>query len=490
MNHRELISGIDLSRDWMADEYKYQNWNNAAIKSSLLAGEDSILIYGNTGIWLTTDNYKIFSDFNQGFQGGVDNRKIFSMIKTSSGNLYAGTLFGLFYRDYNKNKWIKLDLPVEDDQITALTEADNKLIVMTRSNVLMSTDLSSEIIRAPLTFAPLILSPPIGYDNKTSLFKTLWVIHSGEIYGTIGKLIIDLMGIFVVVLTITGIIHFLAPYVLRRRKKKQKDITKVSFTKRVSVKWHKQLGIIVVVFILINSITGMFLRPPLLIPIAGSKVGKIKYSSLDNPNPWHDKLRAIQYDEDLDGFLIGTNEGIYFADNEFKNSLVPAPVQPPLSVMGINVFEKIGHDEYLVGTFNGLYLWMPARQGVIDYFSGKPAHNMDTRGRPISDNMISGLIRDLDGKNYYMDYNRGAIPLGHNQDFVEMPEEMLKTGKMSLWNFALEIHTARFFKFIFGKLYILFIPIFGLSMIILNITGLWVWLKLYGRKRKSKIKTY
>jgi len=51
----------------------------------------------------------------------------------------------------------------------------------------------------------------------------------------------------------------------------------------------------------------------------------------------------------------------------------------------------------------------------------------------------------------------------------------------------LEIHTARFFKFLFGRFYILFIPIFGLSMVILNLTGLWVWIKLYRRKRKSAI---
>jgi len=254
------------------------------------------------------------------------------------------------------------------------------------------------------------------------------------------------------------------------------------------VKWHKQVGVVIVVLIIINSLTGMFLRPPLLIPVAGTKVSKIKYSSLDNPNPWHDKLRAIQYDEDMDGFLIGTNEGIYYSDKNFKDSLVPVPVHPPLSVMGINVFEKVGYDEYLVGTFNGLFLWMPSRQRVINYFSGLPAENIDTRGRPISENMIAGLIRDLEGKKYCMDYNKGAIPLGHNQNLIEMPDYMLLSGKMSLWNLALEIHTARFFKFIFGKFYILFIPMFGLSMIVLNLTGLWIWIKLYRRRRKSTLK--
>jgi len=485
MNHRELFSGIELSRDWMADEYKYKNWNNAAIKSSLNLPGDSILIYGNTGIWLSIDNYKSFEDFNQGFAKGVDNRKIYSMLKTSSGNLYAGTLFGLFYRDQIRNEWVKIELPIENERITSLIEVDKKLMVMTRSQLLISEIKRQYSDPTLLTFAPVNLLPPMGYTNKAGLFKTLWVIHSGEIYGTFGKLVIDLMGLLVVALTITGTLHFLVPYIIRRRKRKQKEITRYSSTKKISVKWHKQVGVVIVIFVFINSMTGMFLRPPLLIPIARAKVEKIRFSSLDNPNPWHDKLRAIQYDEELEGYMIGTNEGIYYAHDSFKDSLVPAPLQPPLSVMGINVFEKIGQDEYLVGTFNGLYNWKPMRQGVIDVFTGLPPKRTDTRGKPISENMISGLIKDLEGRSYIMDYNHGAIPLNHTRALSEMPDQILETGKMSLWNLALEIHTARFFKFLFGDFYILFIPIFGLSMILLNLTGLWIWIKLYRRKRKS-----
>jgi len=328
MNHRELISGIDIGRTWMADEYQYQNWNNAAVKSYLHLSSDSILVYGNIGIWLTTDNYQNFKDFNQGFSKGIDNRKIYSMIKTKSGNIYAGTLFGLYYRDETRNEWMKIDLDVENEHITSFLEFENRLLIMTRSEVLLTDD-------NPYSLNPesLNLKPPFGYDNRASLFKTFWVIHSGEIYGIVGKLVIDILGILVVVLTITGIIHLLSPYLLRRKKRKQKNISRLSATKRISVKWHKQVGIVIVVLIIINSVTGMFLRPPLLIPIANTQIAKIKYSSLDHPNPWHDKLRAILYDEDLDGFLVGTNEGIYFADKDFEDSLVSAPVQPPLSII-------------------------------------------------------------------------------------------------------------------------------------------------------------
>ncbi|HNQ38743.1 MAG TPA: hypothetical protein PKJ58_12335, partial [Prolixibacteraceae bacterium] len=53
MNHREGLSGIDVDRDMLPGNYAYTNWNNAALKGSLVLSPDSILVYGNIGIWLT-----------------------------------------------------------------------------------------------------------------------------------------------------------------------------------------------------------------------------------------------------------------------------------------------------------------------------------------------------------------------------------------------------------------------------------------------------
>jgi hypothetical protein len=36
-------------------------------------------------------------------------------------------------------------------------------------------------------------------------------------------------------------------------------------------RWHKKAGIWIVVLILVNIVTGMFLRPPLLITIANAR---------------------------------------------------------------------------------------------------------------------------------------------------------------------------------------------------------------------------
>ena len=57
-----------------------------------------------------------------------------------------------------------------------------------------------------------------------------------------------------------------------------------------------------------------------------------------------------------------------------------------------------------------------------------------------------------------------------------MPE-IIASQPMSLWNVALKVHTARIYKFMFGSLYILFIPLAGLLILFILISGLIVWLK-------------
>jgi hypothetical protein len=104
LNHRELLSSVDVNRNLLPEEYKYTNWNDAAVKSTLKLSKDSVLIYGNIGIWLTDTTFRSFEDFNNGFPKGIDNRKVCIMFETSEGDLLAGTFFGLYrYSTGRKN---------------------------------------------------------------------------------------------------------------------------------------------------------------------------------------------------------------------------------------------------------------------------------------------------------------------------------------------------------------------------------------------------
>ena len=333
MNHRSVFSGIDISRKLLPKNYTYINWNLAAVRGSLPRDSDTF-IYGNIGIWKSDKNFQNFTDFNQGFSAGIDNRKIYAL--QNFGNaFFAGTHLGLYKRKAQNGEWQKVELPVKNDRIADISLRGDTLLILTR-DFLFTTD-DGEV------FKQIQLSTPIDYKRKTGLFDTFWQLHSGELFGLTGKVLVDLLGIVTIVLSVTGLLHFFFPGIIRRRKKKAKTTQKHVAVKKQNLKWHNVVGYVFVVFLLINTFAGIHLRPPLLIAIANKEVGIIPGTHLDQANPWFDKLRRVIWDEANQCYIFSTSEGFYFADKDFRGKMKPAQVQPPVSVMGAWYFAPYGY---------------------------------------------------------------------------------------------------------------------------------------------------
>jgi hypothetical protein len=467
LNHRELFSGVDLSRKLLPPVYRYNNWNLAAVKGSVKAGGDSVLIYGNIGVWRTDSTFKSFHDMNAGFPGGIDNRKINTMSWSPNSGFHAGTLFGL-YR-FTGKAWKKTALPAGSERVVKVLPKGDSLIVMTRSNIFVATGASGYRV-----FHEINVLKGEDSDGKVGLFKTLWVIHSGEIYGLAGKLIVDLVGIVFIILCITGLIYFFVPY---RLKKLRDDFrrSKLRRFNKASLKWHNVLGSWAILILVLNTATGMFLRPPLLIPIAGERVSKLKYTELDNPNPWFDRFRDLLYDEDLNRYLVATSEGVYYSDNHFAGELKPFPVQPPVSVMGINVFEKKGPGLYLLGSFSGIYEWEPATGRTLDCITRTEYQDTGNGGPPFGNVSVAGYIRCNDSTSTVFDYAHGAFALTGRNPLPPVPPSVVASSPVSLWNTSLEVHTGRIFEPVLGPFYILVVPLIGLATLFVLISGFFAW---------------
>jgi hypothetical protein len=263
-----------------------------------------------------------------------------------------------------------------------------------------------------------------------------------------GKLLVDLVGLIFIFITLSGIFYWLAPHLLKRVKESSKS--RVNKVNRFSLKWHNRLGYWPVPILLLTTITGIFLRPPLLISIANTEVPKIKYYNLDNPNTWDDKFRDLMYDDVLKRYVVATADGIYFSDNEFGSVLHRYSFQPPVSVMGINVFEKMATGGYLVGSFSGRYQWIPDEGNIVDYFTKLPLNEASQDGSPFSALSVSGFIGMPDGNQFVFDYGGGSIRLGNSRIFPQMPAEVIKKSPISLWNTSQEIHTGRIWEFLLG----------------------------------------
>lgn len=185
---------------------------------------------------------------------------------------------------------------------------------------------------------------------------------------------------------------------------------------------------------------------------------------------WHDRLRALVFDATSARWMLGTNDGIFTVDAQFLQKPQPIAATPPLSVMGINVFEPLENGTFLLGSFNGLFLWEPNSGFVRDFITGEIPRARSSAGSPIGQHLVSGLFK-LNEKFYIFEYNQGLLV-----EKMEMPQTILNTP-MPLWNVALEVHTARIFQSVIGVFYLLIIPLLGLMTLLILISGILIWLK-------------
>ena len=387
-----------------------------------------MLVYGNGGIWKTDNSGLSFSDFNKGLPAGADYRQIRSVVQTPGGELFAVSIFGLYRYAGGDAGWEPVNLPtLGNEMLTDAVCKNDTLVVAGRSHLYLSA--------APyLSFKKLHLREPEGYRGEVSLFRMVWMLHSGELFGAAGRIIVDIVAAIFIVLCLTGLAFWLLPKRIRHERLKGKDAPHILLVTRLCGSLHDGLGRITIIFTLFVAVTGWCLRPPVMILLALSRVPAPPGSVLDSHNPWNDKLRMIRYDESCRDWLISTSEGFY-ALRGLDDVPVKINQAPPVSVMGLNVFQRDNSGKWLCGSFSGLYVWNRTHDSVTDYYTHEAAG--DKSGAPFGQRAIAGYCSDLTPGGFAVEYFDGT-------DKLAQPAE-LETLPMSLWNVALEVHSGRLY---------------------------------------------
>ena len=504
LNHRQLFADCDVSRSFLPPAYHIQNFNNGIIKGSIKidghadlasaggikASDDSILAYGYGGIWLTDTKMKSWKDFNKGLPENVDGRNIRNMVQTKNGEIWCAATMDV-YR-FDGKEWKMFPLADNKERITdiTLTKDSTSIIAMTRSAVYeisgKKTDAANEkrdaanekrdAISEKTNVTRKIIGQPEGFIPEVTLFKTVWHLHSGAFFGLTGRLVVDAIAIVLIILSITGIILFILPYRIRRQKRLQarEKMQKLGKQMVFNAKWHNKLGYTTIILTLWLAITGMCLRPPLMIPLAMNKTTE----KVKDGNVWHDKLRAIRWDAAEGNWLVSTSEGFLRVDEHFQHKpiLLNKEKAPKVSPMGVTVFESDGKGGWLVGSFSGMFRWYPEKNLIVDYFTGK--QNIEKSMIPISNHLVSGYSKDFfGGKEVTFDYSKGA-----SLDETTSTPELLSATPMSLWNVALELHVGRCYSPFLGPLSDLFVFISGLLITLVLLSG---YIILKRRRKKS-----
>ena len=503
MNHRQLFSGCEVSRWWLPEAYHINNWNQGVVKGTMTldSGQltvdggqltaDSVLMWGQTGLWLTDATFSHWTDFNQGIAEGIDNRKISDVIRTGDGRLWCSALYDAYIYNNEEKRWQTVGLPGNDERVSDIAlRGQDTVVVITRSSLY-------EAIAPQYQFVEHPLAEPDGYVNQTTLFKTFWMLHSGDLFGLAGRLVVDLMGIVLIVLCLTGIIFFVLRQSIKHTDSKERKMRQAGWMKW-QLKWHNRFGAWMIVLTLLLSITGMCLRPPFMIPLVMTHHRPVPGSTMASDNVFHDKLRAIRWDDSLQEWLISTSEGFYRLGAELSSSK-PVAIQstkaPQVSPMGMNVWTRKDSTTWLVGSFSGLFEWNPAAGSVIDWFTGEPYAK--PMGYPIGGHAVTGLSNDIkstaDSVQLRADsvwpavvFEYAAAPtVGGVMPFdVAMPE-VLKSQPMSLWNFALELHVGRCYEpFLGSVLSVLFVFLSGLLLTLVLLSGYIVYRRSKPKKKK------
>ncbi|PVX52194.1 PepSY-associated transmembrane protein [Balneicella halophila] len=480
LNHRKAISGIDVSRNLLPKSYHFENWNNGAVIGTLKINADSILMYGNSGIWLTDSLCSKVEPYHTGISKGIDNRSFRAVKKLGDNAVFGVSTYELYRLDITTNSWenqtSKLD--VEGERLSNLALKGDTLFVVSRSHVFRSVPPYD-------TFEKIQLLPPSDYSPKVSLFKMIWILHSGEAYGLFGRLLVDALGLIIIIITLLGLALTLFRIPIRKRIKKKRDAERLKDAWKFSLKWHNKLGFGLFYLLLFVVVTGTFLRPPLLIPIVRAKVNPIPFSTLDSDNPWNEKLRVLRYNEHTDSWLLYSSDGFYqFPD--FNTTPKPLANKPPISVMGVTVLEPQSEEVWLVGSFSGLYLWNKKTGASYDAFTKELYVPEKTFGPPVLSDPISGYSDDFSMGEVAFNYDKGAVGLSQ-QSFVEMPA-IVKAAPMSLWHFALELHVGRMYSPFLGALSPFFVFFSGLLFFFILFSGYKVYKKRHKKRKKKRVR--
>ena len=479
LNHRSFFAGCNVSRWWLPSDYHVRDWNNGVVRGAFGLPDGRVIAYG-AGCWLTDSTFASFTELNDGFDYGADNRKISNVISLPGGRIVAAGSYDIYTLDSAAMSWQKMPVVNNDERIVDVTSRADTLVLLTRSDLLWAV--------APYSsFNKVQIKSPADFSPKVSLLKTVWWIHSGAIFGTVGRLVVDFLALVLIVLCLTGIVYFVLPYSVKFSNKKKKQLAergadtaaveasvkRQASLLRFSLKWHNRFGASLIVLTLILSLTGMCLRPPFMVALVMKSTNPVPGSTLASSNAFFDKMRGVRFDAQTGKWLLGTSDG-FFSIASFGS--VPAKLNsaPGISPMGLNVFAPASDSTWFVGSFSGLTVWNPLSGDMIDYFTNQPP--VGQKGRPVGGHAVTGMVR-LNSGNAVFEY--GGKP---DEKLPTMPQ-VLQSVPMSLWNFALELHVGRCYTPFLGPVSVLFVFLSGLLLSLVLISGYVIY-----RRQRPKTK--
>lgn len=504
LNNPGVISGLSVPWALTPASYEPHNWNRMHLRQGIIRGDDWFLA-GKPGVIHSRDNGRNFTLLNEGFARFPYERDTTGLLvlETPAGHeLFAATRSGLYHHRIGQ-AWQRLELPGAEKQavvdviatpwqIIAFTQHDvytassqdapGKTFAdgnMGKASVSARADTLAEFTTAGAVALPdycfTVVNPEVTESrNQPTVpwFRILHDIHNGNIIGSAGKWLLDLLALGLIFLCLSALVIWYVPWA-RRRFKRRGQLLGLVF--KPCWRYHLKIGIYTVAFLVILAVTGALLRPPLLMAIAPH------FMDQDHPllalsprsNDWGGKLQKALYSSISNTILLVTEGGFFQGPADFSGPFQPISLPVPIHGMGVTVLEEVEPGVLLVGSFMGLYLWEEENGRVRRL----PRPGLRGDHPYMSNDLISGVVMAAGRPWFRVDYHDGLMPLFYpsNHHIPAMPAEIIQATPMSLWHYLFEFHNGRIFEKWLGIGYMLIIPVIGIGLLLLSVTGIYDW---------------
>ncbi|MGL1956034.1 MAG: PepSY domain-containing protein [Colwellia sp.] len=463
LNHPSIIKNLSLPISSLPENYHFKQWNRGLIQTIVEDEKGGKYAAGKNGL-----GYFINGTYQQ-----IDNplatnnwqNFIYSLYYDEENEqLFIGSRDGLFRYQILTQRW-HYYLETSEQRIVSIVKSNQaKAIIVIANHQIFTIDLAdSNNTKKAITTLDISLAES---SQATPLFRFIFALHSGEILGLAGVLLMDLTALSLIYFCLSGVYYWLFPKVVRRKLLNKKRQIKGARVFRWLARHHNNWELVLAPLLIISALTAVVMRPPGLLLIVSSNSPVVLYPNHASEKIPYKITKAVFIENKL---LLLTNDGIFsgqLKDKTFEQIQFSVPVHG----MGATIFKQQADGHILVGSFSGLFSW----DNKTDQY----------KKIALPDN-IAGLlpVAAYQGKTELIvfDFFKGIL-FDKSSQFSLMPNSINNTAEIALWNFFFELHNLRIFEHYIGAFYLLLLLVLALSLLIITITGV----ILHCRKAKKK----
>ncbi len=474
INHPNLLRSFSVPLFLTPSGYHYTNWNRMAMRETAFSMEEAKTHYicGKEGVWQTKDEGKTYIKIKKGFPtsaSGKDTNCLLLDKQDKTSVIYAGTGEGIYFCTEEKLIWERAKFKDKEPSEPEITD-----IIKTRDMILAFTEHACYRINR-VNQKPLLSLYHIPSDirplDKVPLYRLFFKIHDGSITGISGRLIMDAAALIMIFLCISAVYIWYMPW--KKKHFKRRYFSKPALF-RFFNKYHLKLGIYSALFISAVSLTGMFMRPPLIASIAKYRVSSVWLDLSKKSSDLNFTVNKAVYMPESDSIIIAAGDNRFIkGPADFSQPFTEADINVPVHGMGVNTLEALNNSRLLVGSFSGFFIWNDLNKTAED-LTGK-AVQPGIRGRTNMKGMSAGAAVKNGSLSFAADYQKGIKNI-NSSIIPAMPKQTVTHGSMTLFQFLFEIHNGRIFRGLFGNLTWIIVPLGGFLLLLTALTGVYDWL--------------